>query len=541
MTQGYDYIVVGAGAAGCVVAARLSEDPSARVLLLEAGAADDSLSTTIPLLTFMASADAKRNWSFETEPIPELNGRRQVWSQGRGLGGSSSINGMIYMRGHPREYDAWNCPGWSWAELEPHFKRSEGNSRGEGPWHGGDGPLKVRPSRLDLPICDAFIAALADDGCPAVEDLNAGVEEGVGRFDCNIDDGVRMGARRAYLTPAQNRANLTVQRDALALRIRFDGTRAVAVETLCGGDRRDFHAEREIILCGGALNSPSLLLASGVGPAAHLAEVGVEMVADAPEVGENLRNHPAHFDQYLCDAPVTAYSYMSPLAAMGAGASYLFARKGPLAEGFSTVGGFLRSDPSLEFADTIVVMIPSLLQRAAGASPRWWDLLPKRNGFMVATALGRTHGAGRLRLRSADPTAAPSIYPEFFNDPRDMSALVHSVQRVRRALRNDPIARYITNPPPPGFDDEAAIETSIRGTAGSLSHPSGTCRLGADARAVVDLELRVNGVEGLRVADNSVMPNALNACTHAPAIMIGEKAASLIAGNRAGSARALVH
>jgi choline dehydrogenase len=533
--QGYDYVIVGAGAAGCVLAARLSEGSAARVLLVESGGSDKGWVTRIPLLTYIASATASRNWSFVTEPIPALHGRRQTWNQGRLIGGSSSINGMIYMRGSPKEYDDWQragCEGWAFDELLSYFKKSEGNSRGEGPWHGGSGPVKVRPSNLNLPICDAFLEAVQGAGFPVVEDLNAGVSEGFGRFDCNIDNGIRMSSARAYLHPAYKRENLTVLENASARRVIIRNGRAAGVEVLYHGERRIFHAAEEVILCGGALNSPVLLMASGIGPADHLAEMGIPILVDSSEVGGNLRNHAAYFQQYHCTARVTAHSYLSPLSGAKACFDYAYRRTGPFAESFSGIGGFIRSDASVEFSDTIVVMVPSLLNRPNGNQLRWRDLLPRENGFFAAISLGRPHSVGRIRLRSGIPGDAPRIFPNYFDDARDMAALVKSVQSVRRAMQRDCIARYIdVRGDQNNFSDAVdAIEQSIRATAGSLSHPGGTCRMGSDALAVVDPQLRVNGIAGLRVADNSIMPQALNACPHAAALMIGEKASALITG-----------
>jgi choline dehydrogenase len=276
---------------------------------------------------------------------------------------------------------------------------------------------------------------------------------------------------------------------------------------------------------------------SGIGPAAHLAEMGIPVTVDAPEVGENLRNHPACVQQFHCTAPVTAYSYLSPVAGVKACIDYLQGQTGPLAESFSTIGGFMRSDPFVEFADTIVVMGPSLLQRASGAGQRWWDLLPREHGFFLAVGLGRPYSIGRVRLRSSVPGDPPRIFPDFFTDARDLPALSRSVQILRRAMRQECIARYIdTQRDQANFNDDLNdIERSIRATAGSLSHPTGTCRMGSDARAVVDPQLRVNGITGLRVADASIIPDALNACPHATALMIGEKASALITGGGSNS------
>lgn len=540
--RGYDYIVVGAGAAGCIVAARLSEDSGAQVLLIEAGSSDNSLLIKIPLLTFMASATPDRNWSFETEPIPALHNRRQVWNQGRVVGGSSSINGMIYLRGHPSEYDAWGCEGWTFRELLPLYKRLESSSRGESEWHGGHGPMAIRPSNLDPPICGAFLEAARAAGYPLIDDINAGESEGFYRYDCNIDGGVRASAARAYLRPARGRENLTIIENTVVLRVLFQGARAIGVETLCNGVRQSIFTDGEVILCGGALNSPTLLLASGIGPADHLREVGVNVVLNAPEVGGNLQNHVAYFLPYYCTAPVTAYRYMSPMAGLGALVDYAFSRTGPLAESFASIGGNIRSDPDADFADMIIGLLPSLMQRASGSTLHWWDLLPKEHGCTVLVGLGRPYSRGKIRLRSNKPGDTPCIYPDYFSDERDMAAVKNAVVQMRRLMRMDEIARYIDSSRGAACqpNDPQAIEESIRATAGTFSHPNGTCRMGPDARAVVDTRLRVNGVEGLRVADNSIIPRALNAFVHAPALLIGEKASAMIREERSGACKATI-
>ncbi len=530
-THQTDYLVIGAGAAGCVVAGRLAE-ADARVILAEAGRGDQHPITKVPGTAFLASVSSERNWNFETEPMESLGGRKMRWNQGRILGGSSSINGMIYMRGHSREYDAWRqlgCDGWSFDEVLAHFRRSEGSARGTDAWHSSSGPVATRPSNTTLPICDAFLDAAREAGFPVVEDLNANVVEGFGRFDINVRGGRRISAATAYVTPIRNRTNFTLLLGSLALRILFEGTRAVGAEILRNGRRETIRVEREIVLCAGAINSPQLLMLSGIGPADHLRELGVPIIVDAPQVGSNLANHPAYQLKFACANPITAFSYTRPMTAVGLALRYALTRGGPLGESYVAQGGVFRTDPALDVADSIVVMAPALVTRG-GVGARWRDLFPDRHGFGVSVSLARPRSRGTIRLRSADPTHYPAIQPNYLVDPQDARTLVRAVQIMRDMMRQPSICKHIACELAPGDLEpgEAALETEIRQRLGTYSHPMGSCRMGGDASSVVDPQLRVRGVDGLRIADASIMPTPLAACTHGPTIMIGEKAASLI-------------
>ena len=531
--KGWDYIVVGAGAAGCVVAGRLSQTmPNARIALIEAGGERLGLTTKVPGTAFIASSFARRNWNFETEPVTALNGRKLSWFQGRILGGSSSINGMLYLRGHSLEYDQWaqlGCRGWSFDQVLPYFKKAETNTRGANEWHGDSGPITVKPSQLDLSICDAFLAAAAAAGVSVVDDLNTDVAEGFGRIDTNIANGQRVSTALAYVQPALRRGNLELLSETIAARIVIESGHARGVEILKNGRRETIWAESGIILCGGAVNSPQLLMLSGIGPAGHLSGLGIPVVIDAPEVGRNLQNHPSYALRFACSQPVTAYKYLNPRAALGIGLRYALSRSGSLAESYVATGGYMRSDPALAISDTIVVMVPALVTRG-GVGFRLGDLFPERHGFTVMVGSGRPHSRGWVLLRNDDPTAHPRIFPEYFSAPEDLQALARSVRRIRDMMRERPIRDLIEAELTPGpiANDQAAIEEDIRARAATYFHPSGTCRMGSDPTAVVDPRLRVVGVEGLRVADASIMPAALNACTHAPTIMIGEKAAAMI-------------
>jgi len=526
--------VIGAGAAGCVIAGRLSQTlPDARIALIEAGGERLGLTTKVPGTAFIASSFARRNWNFETEPVPALNGRTLRWFQGRILGGSSSINGMLYLRGHSLEYDQWaqrGCHGWSSEQVLPYFKKAETNTRGASEWHGDNGPITVKPSRLDLPICDAFLAAAGEAGFRVVDDLNADVAEGFGRIDTNIANGRRASAALAYVQPARRRGNLELLSEAIAARIVLENGRARGVEILRRGGRETVWAEREIILCGGTVNSPQLLMLSGIGPADHLSSLGIPVALDAPEVGRNLQNHPSYALRYACSQPVTAYKYLNPRAAIGIGLRYALTGGGSLGESYVATGGYMRSDPALAVSDTIVVMIPALVTRS-GVGFRLADLFPERHGFTVMVGSGRPLSRGHILLHSADPAAHPRIFPEYFSEPEDLRALARSVRRMRDMLRGPAVRDLIEAELTPGAidNDQVSIEEDIRARAATFFHPSGTCRMGSDPTAVVDPRLRVNGIRGLRVADASIMPAALNACTHAPTIMIGEKAAAMIA------------
>jgi choline dehydrogenase len=517
-----------------VVAGRLSQTmPDARIALIEAGGVRLGLTTKIPGTAFIASTSPRRNWNFETEPVPALHGRKLWWFQGRILGGSGSINGMLYLRGHSLEYDQWaqlGCHGLSFDQVLPYFKKAETSTRGANEWHGNSGPITVKPSRLDLPICEAFLAAAGEAGFPVVDDLNADVAEGFGRFDTNIANGRRASTAVAYAQPARRRGNLELLSETIAARIVIEGKRARGVEVVRRGVRETIRAEREVILCGGTVNSPQLLMLSGIGPADHLAALGIPVVVDAPELGRNLQNHPSYSLRFACSQPVTAYKYLNPRAALGIGLRYAVTRGGSLGESYIATGGYIRSDPALAVSDTIVVMAPALITRG-GVGWRLADLFPERHGFTVMVGSGRPLGRGRVLLRSTDPTAHPLIFPEYFSEPEDLRALARSVRRMREMMRRPAIRDLIEAELTPGPipNEQAAIEEDIRDRAATFFHPSGTCRMGSDPTAVVDPRLRVVGLQGLRVADASIMPAALNACTHAPTIMIGEKAAAMIA------------
>lgn len=536
-----DYLVIGSGAAGAVVAARLSEDPDVRVVLLEAGGRDRSLLLKLPGLGFAAGAHPRYNWGHPTEPIAGMDNRELVFLQGKVLGGSSSINGMIYTRGHGREYDIWQqmgCRGWGGDDVLEYFKKSEGNERGEGPWHGGSGPVKVRPARPDVPICDAFLAAAEAAGFPVLEDLNLDTIDGFGYYDINAAWGTGGGGRRmstaaAYLHPIRERKNLVVVSQALALRLIIEKGRARGAEVSVRGEVTAIRAAREVIVSAGAIKTPQLLLLSGIGPADQLRGLDITVHHDGPRVGQDLQNHVCYRPQYITNLPVTADRHLSPLNVIKAGLNYAFRRQGPLVESYAPAGGFFRTDPGLETPDAQVVLLSALAPTSvSGSRFRIRDLLPKEHGFGLTIYQGSPHSRGAVTLRSADPQATPKIAPGYFSDPRDMAILLKAVKRMREMMRQPAIARFIDREMMPGdhIQSDAALEADIRTNGATAYHQCGTCAMGQGPDAVLDPELRVRGIDGLRVADTSIMPRIPNAALHAPTIMIGEKAAAMIRG-----------
>jgi choline dehydrogenase len=534
-TTSCDYLVVGAGASGCVVASRLAEQAGCEVILLEAGRSDRSPFLRLPGLGFAAGAISDLNWNFLTEPIPALGDRRMTFLAGKVLGGSSSINGMIYTRGHSSEYDRWadmGCTGWTFDELRPYFLRSEANDRGAGPWHGGEGPMRLRRANPGLPICDAFLEAAAAAGLPIVDDLNANHREGLGWYDVNIDRGLRMSAARAFVHPARNRRTLNVVMGAEVTEIVFSSDRATGVKAIAGGALREFHARREVILSAGAIKTPQLLMISGIGPARALEGQGIRVRFDSSGVGQNLQNHPCYRPHYLCTGNITARKHVSPLQASRAAISYAWSRSGPLAESFASAGGFFKSDPALDLADMQVVFLSAMPPRGA---KRLRDLLPKEHGFGMTIYQGTPYSRGQVRLRSPKATDPPVIEAGYFSDSRDLKVLAAGVERMRDVIRQPEIARHIRSAVTPHDrirSQEALIE-DIRREAATSYHSCGTCAMGSDSDAVVDPELRVRGVRGLRVADASIIPRLPNAALHAVTLMIGEKAASMIGSQAA--------
>lgn len=520
MNNIYDYIVVGAGAAGCVMANRLSGDPAVSVLLLEAGGKDRNPYFHIPAAfnkLFRTAAD----WNYEAEGA--ISGQTQYWPRGKVLGGSDSINAMMYVRGHACDYDQWAAlgnPGWGYQDVVPYFRRAEGSTAAESPSLGTDGPLHLTMPRSANPLTEAFLAAGQVNGLKPNPDYNGPDQDGVALTLLKQKAGRRWSAADAYLKPALKRRNLTVQTMAQVSRVLFEGTRATGVEYQRGGMLQQAKA-REVILCGGAVNSPQLLMLSGVGPAAHLAGHGIDVVADLPGVGQNLQDHPASGASYGCTLPITLING-EKLPALY---TYLRHKRGPLTSNVAEALAFIRTRDDAPAPDIELLFAPAFFNYHGFRSP-------KGHGFTLGAILLRPKSRGQITLRSADPFDRPRIEPRYFTEPDDLALMVEGVKMARRVLNAAPFDQYrgIEVYPGPDLTTDAQIGEYVLREFQSLYHPVGTCKMGpeGDPMAVVDAELRVRGVDGLRVVDASIMPTVPGGHTVAPTIMIGEKAAEMV-------------
>ncbi len=527
-----DYIVVGAGPAGCAVAARLTQSSrDVSVTLIEAGPANRSVLSNVPLgIAALVPFRSRHNYGYETVPQQGFDGRKGYQPRGRGLGGSSLINAMIYTRGQPQDYDSWatmGCKGWGWADVLPYFRRSEDNARGADALHGVGGPLHVSDLSYRNPAVEAFLEAAVQAQFPRNDDFNGETQEGVGSYQVFQKNGRRYNAARAYLQ-ASSDANLAVMADCQAQKLLFEGPRAVGVAYRRGGVEKRLYARREIIVSCGAFGSPQLLLVSGVGPAEQLNGFGVEVVMDAPEVGANLQDHCDYTANLRANGP-GLFGYSLPTIIRGVGwlADFLRHGRGMLTSNVAEAGGFIRSRPDVDRPDLQLHFCIGIVDEhgrkthfATGMSLHVCGLRPKSRGS--------------VRLASPDVATPPLIDPNFLSDPDDLETLVRGVQIVQRILAQPALApyggKYIYGA---GQDDPAALRRLIRERADTIYHPVGTCRMGGDERSVVDPALRVRGVEGLRVADASIMPLLISGNTQAPSAMIGEKAADMILGKTA--------
>lgn len=526
----FDFIVSGAGSAGCAVAARLSERGRYSVLLLEAGPRDSNPWIHIPLGFTKLFTDARVNWKFESEPVESLDNRVLYQPRGKVLGGSSSINGTIYMRGAPADYDGWRqrgLEGWDWESVLPFFKKAEDNERGGGELHGSGGPLRVSDVPRQWALPTAMIAAAVESGIPANPDFNGPEQEGTGFYQFTASKHRRWSAAKAYLAPARNRKNLHVETSAQVRRVLIEDGRAVGIEYQSSSGIRRARARREVIVSGGAFGTPQLLQLSGIGPGDLLQEMGIAVHRDLAGVGAHLRDHFNTYVSFRCAEPVTMNDLATSLPRrVLAGAQYALFRKGPLTSTAICAGAFIRSDPLLERPDIQINMF------AWSAESRTRDRVNPHpfSAFSFSPVHLRPDCEGSVRIKSPDPLAPPAIRYEFLRSTYDKQAILHGMRVCRRIANQPALSRYMVEEilPGPAVSSDEELLADVRARAVANYHPVGSCRMGAEVDSVTDARLRVHGIAGLRVADASIMPAIVAGNTNAPAIMIGEKAAAMI-------------
>jgi choline dehydrogenase len=531
MSDRYDFVIVGGGSAGCAMANRLSADPSNRVLVLEAGRRDWKVDVVIhmPAALSMGIGNRFYDWMYESEPEPEMDGRRVYHARGKVLGGSSSINGMIFQRGNPMDYDRWaatpGCEAWDWAHCLPYFKRMETCIAGADDWRGGDGPLKLERGPATSPLFQAFFEAVQQAGHPMTSDVNGYRQEGFNAFDRNVYRGRRLSAARAYLHPVLHRKNLDLWTKAHATRLVMDGTRVTGVEVSHRGRNRTVEAA-EVVSCSGAINTPQLLQLSGIGPAGVLRDAGVTPVVDLPGVGENLQDHLEVYVQYACNEPVSLAPQLAQWRKPWIGLQWLF-RKGPGASNHFEAGGFLRSNDDVPWPNLMFHFLPIAIRYDGSVST-------EGHGYQFHIGPMFSNSRGWVRIQSDDPFQKPRMLFNYLSTPEDRQEWAEAIEVARNIMGQPAFERYNGGEISPGPDvagDEAVLEW-VRADAETALHPSCTARMGTDAMGVVDpTTMRVHGTQGLRVVDASVMPTLTNGNIYAPVMMIAEKAADLVLGN----------
>ena len=526
MPQGFDFIVIGAGSAGCVVAARLSQDPAVSVLLLEAGGPNDDPRIETPA-KFGALVNTKFDWGFRTSPQAELHNRQINYPRGRTIGGTGSINYMINLRGHPSDYDHWRqlgCEGWAWDDVLHYFKRSEGNRVHSDELHGTSGPMIVDEQSERSPLTKIFIDACQDTGIPFNPDLNGAEIEGCGYFPATLDNNERCSTAKAYLKPAKGRENLTIESGATVTRIVLKGNHAVGVDYFQRGQSHHAHADVEIILCAGAIGSPQMLQLSGIGPSALLESVGVEVLHDLQGVGENLQDHLHYRSRWELTEPLTFFG-RNPDELKDVQSRYDNNRSGPLTTNHFESGAFLNSRSGLVSPDIELLMIPFFISlHATELRP------PDRHGFTISGFPTRPQSRGRITITSDDPLDRPMIDPGYLKEPADLRLMVEIVKRSRDIVASAKFDGVRGREISPGamVQSDADIIEDIRAISSTSFHPVGSCKMGSDDMAVVDAQLRVRGISGLRIADASIMPEMNTGHPNAPTIMIAEKAADFL-------------
>jgi choline dehydrogenase len=530
----FDYVIVGAGSAGCVLANRLTASGQYSVLLLEAGPKDSNIWIHVPLGYGKLFKEASVNWMFQTEPEPGLNGRSVFQPRGKVLGGSSSINGLLYVRGQHEDYDRWRQRGnvgWGYDDVLPYFKRAENQQRGANDYHGADGPLPVSDWRHHDPLSEAFVKAAAEVGIPTNPDFNGATQEGAGFFQTTTKRGRRASTARSYLRPAMRRSNLHVETEAQAQRLLFEGRRAVGVIYRQHGVERSARARKEMIVSSGAYGSPQLLQLSGVGPADLLTQHGISVVLDAPGVGNDLQDHMQVRIVMRCKQKVTLNDVMNnPLRQIIAGAQYAALRKGPLTIAAGTSGAFFKTDPRLASPDIQIHFLPF-------STDKMGEKLHPYSAFSASVCQLRPESRGSLRIKSTDPSAAPEIRINYLATETDRNAFIDGMKILRKILKAPALGPYVIDEAEPGpsvATDEQILEF-CRQRGSTVYHPTSTCRMGNDPLAVTDQRLRVRGIEGLRVVDASVMPDLMSGNTNAPTIMIAEKASDMILEDAKGA------